>query len=87
MRLLASSTPISSSSSLRSTRKAREVSVVVPDLETVSYTHLGRHAQGAAGQPALALSDDVGRRDEARHADVAAEEVVFDGMHVYFRCV
>ena len=33
MRLLASSTPISFSSSSRSTRKAREVSVVVPDLE------------------------------------------------------
>ena len=46
--------------------------------------HHGRHAQRAAGQPALALSDDVGRRDEARHADVAAEEVVFDGMHFYF---
>ena len=46
--------------------------------------HHGRHAQGAAGQPALALGDDVGRRDEARHADVAAEEVVFDGMHFYF---
>ena len=27
--------------------------------------------------PALALGDDVGRRDEARHADVAAEEVCF----------
>ena len=33
MRLLASSTPTSSSSSLRRTRKARLVSVVVPDLE------------------------------------------------------
>ena len=43
--------------------------------------HHGGHAQRAAGQLALALSNDIGRRYKPGHTHIAAEEFVLDGVH------
>ena len=45
--------------------------------------HHGGHTQRTAGQSALALGNDIGRRHKTGHPHIAAKEFVLDGVHRY----
>ena len=54
---------------------------VVKELALLVADHDLGHGQQVTVQFAAALLDDVGARDKARHADVAAEILIFDLVH------